>query len=88
MGRTIWPRWWDWNLEITPHVMKRMVDRQFSEIDLRRMMQAASGYRSDFVEGRFIIETTHRRCRWHVVVEPDEEVSLLVVVTAYRVEGA
>ena len=29
------PEWWDWELELTPHVEKRMEDRSFSEVDLR-----------------------------------------------------
>jgi hypothetical protein len=32
-----WPEWWSWDLELTPHLMKRMVDRQFNEVDLRLM---------------------------------------------------
>jgi hypothetical protein len=37
------------------------------------------------VEGRFVIETTHARASWEVIVEPDEMEHLLVIVTAYRV---
>lgn len=37
------PEWWAWELEITPHAEKRMEDREFSEIDLRGMLDAASG---------------------------------------------
>lgn len=33
-----WPIWWDWELEISPHVEKRMEERNFTEIDLRDMM--------------------------------------------------
>ena len=35
--KTDWPAWWDWELELTAHVLKRMVDRRFSEVDLRSM---------------------------------------------------
>lgn len=62
-----------------------MDDRRFSEIDLRRMLGRASGYREDVVEGRWVIETRHRRRAWEVIVEPDWERRLLVVVTAYPV---
>jgi hypothetical protein len=81
-----WPRWWRWELELTPHVEKRMEQRRFSEVDLREMLHAATGWHVDRVEGRFIIEVRHRRDPWHVIVEPDEEAETLVVVTAYRVE--
>jgi hypothetical protein len=84
-ARTNWPPWWEWELELTPHLLKRMVDRRFTEVDLRAMLEAAEGYRTDIVEGRFVIDTRHRRKRWQVIVEPDAVVRRLVVVTAYPV---
>jgi hypothetical protein len=36
-----------------------MEDREFNEIDLRRMLQYALGYRPDILEGRFVIEARH-----------------------------
>jgi len=60
-----------------------MEDRDFSEVELRAMLEHAHGYRTDVVEGRFVIETKRRRAPWEVVVEPDEMDHLLVVVTAY-----
>ena len=80
-----WPEWWDWEIELSPHLLKRMVDRRFTEIDLRRMLERATDYRADVVEGRLVIETRHARRRWEVIVEPDWERRLLVVVTAYSV---
>jgi len=62
-----------------------MEDRRFSEIDLRRMLERAVGYREDVVEDRWVIETRHRGRPWEVIVEPDRERLLLVVVTAYPV---
>lgn len=62
-----------------------MEDRGFTEIELREMMLAAEGCREDIVEGRWIIETRHKRKRRAVIVEPDHAVELLVVVTAYPV---
>lgn len=82
-----WPEWWAWELEFTPHLEKRMEDREFTEIDLRQMLERARRYRPDVVEGRWVIETRHRRRKWEVVVEPDSEERLQVVVTAYPVEG-
>jgi hypothetical protein len=80
-----WPDWWDWELELSPHLLKRMTDRRFTEIELRRMLERASSYREDVVEGRWVIETRHRGRAWEVIVEPDRERQLLVVVTAYPV---
>ena len=62
-----------------------MDDRRFTEIDLRRMLERASDYREDVVEGRWVIEARHRRRAWEVILEPDSERQLLVVVTAYAV---
>jgi hypothetical protein len=62
-----------------------MADRRFTELDLRRMLERATGYHRDVVEGRWVIETRHRRRPWEVIVEPDRERQLLVVVTAYPV---
>jgi hypothetical protein len=80
-----WPRWWGWELELTPHLLKRMEDREFNEVDLRAMLQAAATYRPDVVDGRWVIEARHNRRRWEIIVEPDEVEELLVVVTAYPI---
>ena len=49
------------------------------------MLQRARAFRDDVVEGRFVIETDHKRAPWEIIVEPDEIDHLLVVVTAYPV---
>ncbi|HVZ33042.1 MAG TPA: DUF4258 domain-containing protein [Polyangiaceae bacterium] len=86
MAKTEWPGWWEWELEQTPHLLKRMLDRRFTEVDLRRMLQRAITYGPDVCEGRFAIDTRHNGKPWQVIVEPDAEDLLLVVVTAYAVE--
>jgi len=63
-----------------------MADRNFSEIVVRRMLSVASALRQDVVPGRWIVETRHRRKPWEVIVEPDSDIQLLVVITAYPVE--
>lgn len=70
-------------MEFVPHLLKRMTDRDFDEIDLRRMLEQASGHHPDVIDGRFVIQTRHGRRAWEVIVEPDEEDQLLVIVTAY-----
>jgi hypothetical protein len=81
-----WPAWWEWELDLSPHLFKRMADRAFNEIDVRRMLTVATGRRRDVVPGRWIIETRYRRRPWEVIVEPDADAQLLVVITAYPVE--
>lgn len=80
-----WPQWWNWELEFTPHLLKRMEDRRFNEVDLRTMLEHAQSYREDIVEGRWVIETRHQEHPWEVIVEPEVASTLLVVVTAYPV---
>src|SRR5690349_8398382 len=83
-----WPEWWQWELDCSnPHLGKRMLERRFSETDLREMLQNATGYRADAVPGRWIIECTLAGRAWEVVVEPDESARHLVVVTAYALAG-
>ena len=77
------PKWCEWELELTPHLLKRMEDRDFDEVDLRLMLEQATGTRPDVVEGRHVIETALREGPWEVIVEPDDTEQLLVVVTAY-----
>lgn len=81
-----WPPWWNWELELGPHLLKRMIDRRFTEVELRRMLQYARNYHKDVVESRWVIETSHRKWPWEVIVEPDFQAELLVVITAYPCE--
>jgi uncharacterized protein DUF4258 len=80
-----WPSWWEWDLGLSAHLLRRMEDRGFTEVDLRRMLEYATGLRMDVVDGRWVVETSHARHPWEVIVEPDEEIRLLVVITAYPV---
>lgn len=64
-----------------------MVDRGFNEVELREMLERAGTYRQDVVGGRWVIETAWHDGPWEVIVEPDEDRRLLVVVTAYAVDG-
>ena len=47
------------------------------------MLAFAYGLRRDAVPGRWVVATRHRSRRWEVVVEPDFDLQLLVIVTAY-----
>jgi hypothetical protein len=80
-----WPEWWAWELEFSPQLLKRMIDRRFNEADLRLMFEAASGYHENHEEGRYAIETVHDGRGWEVIVEPIDVEERLVVVTAYPV---
>jgi len=60
-----------------------MEDRSFTELDLRGMLEAATGYRKDIAPGRWVIEAKRGRAPWEVIVEPDPSLETLVVITAY-----
>lgn len=49
------------------------------------MLEHAARLREDVVDGRWIVETRHERHPWEVIVEPDEDTRLLIVITAYPV---
>ena len=77
------PEWWQWELELTSHLEKRMEERGFSEIELRAMIQRAHGYSRQIVQGRWVLHTRHSGQAREVIVEPDTNRRRLVVVTAY-----
>lgn len=49
------------------------------------MLERAFGFRPNVIVGRFMIEVRHHEQPWVVIVEPDFEAKLLVVVTVYEV---
>jgi hypothetical protein len=49
------------------------------------MLERATGFEASVVEGRFMILTQRGQGPWVVIVEPDAESGLLVVVTVYEV---
>ena len=49
------------------------------------MLERATGFEASVVAGRFMIQTRRGQSPWIVIVEPDAEASLLVVVTADEV---
>jgi hypothetical protein len=63
-----------------------MVDRRFTEVELRAMLTDPEALREDTEPGRWVVVTRHRGRPWEVIVEPEAEPRLLVVITAYPVE--
>ncbi len=79
------PSWWDWPLLASDHLLDRMVDRRFSEADLREMLADAYDLRAGARAGRWVAECRWRGENWEVVLEPDESSRRIIVVTAYRI---
>lgn len=82
------PGWWHWDLELGRHLLERMRDRGFSEVDLRPMIERATAVHRSAEWARWIVETRHDGRPWQVVVEPDFALRLLIVITAYPVESS
>jgi hypothetical protein len=80
-----WPDWWAWELELSAHLLKRMADRRFTEVDLRTMFEHARSLQPDVVRGRWVVRAQHRRRAWEIVVEPDPDTRRVIVITAYPV---
>ena len=79
------PEWWNWDLSFTSHAESRMEQRAGTEVEVRAMLERATSFEPNVVEGRFMIHVRHAQRPWIAIVEPDAEEKLLVVVTAYEV---
>lgn len=79
------PEWWSWDLSFTSHAELRMEQRGVTEVEVRAMLERPTGFEASVVEGRFMIRTRRGQSPWVVIVEPDAEARLLVVVTVYEV---
>ena len=78
------PAWWTWDLSFTPHAELRIEQRGVTEVDVRAMLERAIGFEPSVVEGRFMIHVARNNRPWIVIVEPDIDASVLVLVTAYE----
>ena len=76
------PEWWEWELEISTHCLKRMHDRQFNEADLRMMLEDATDWVLQ-MHGTVLVVTSLQGVRWEVIVSPDTSQQKIVVVSAY-----
>ena len=51
------------------------------------MLQKATAFDPNVVEGRFMVHVRHLQKPWIVIVEPDVDAKLLMVVTVYEVSN-
>lgn len=80
------PEWWSWPFVLLPHVERRMEDRGFSEVELRRMLAGVRHIEPARRSGRWIVTSRLHGRRWTVVVEPDAMDQITYVVTAFPQE--
>jgi hypothetical protein len=64
-----------------------MVDRGFTEVELRRMLQHASKLRRDIIPERWVAVARHKGKSWEIILAPDFDSEVTVVITAYPLSG-
>ena len=64
------PEWWNWDLSFTGHAELRMEQRGVTEVEVRAMLERATGFAASVVEGRFMVQTRRGQSAWVVIVEP------------------
>ena len=62
-----------------------MIKRQFNEADLRAMLTDATEYKPDVEPERWLVSTKWHGKPWEIIVEPDQNLHRLVIITAYMV---
>lgn len=74
-------------LGLVIHESRRIAyeQRGVTEVDVRSMLERATAFEPNVVEGRFTIHVRHPERPWIAIVEPDAEEKLLVIVTVYEV---
>jgi hypothetical protein len=60
-----------------------MLQRGLTEVDLRAMLDDATDVEQARAPGRWLLRTMRERVPWVIVLEPDIEDRLLVVVTVF-----
>ncbi|MDD4889802.1 MAG: DUF4258 domain-containing protein [Phycisphaerae bacterium] len=80
-----WPDWWDWELRFTKHLLQRMVQRGFGEVELRAMLHDARDLIPDREAGRWVVLARWEGKDWKVIIEPDADGKVVWVLTAFEV---
>ncbi len=81
------PEWWTWELDCSlPHFRKRMLDRSFTEADVRAILEDPETIEPNHEPGRWAIRTRYHGSVWEVVVEPLYNEQVVLVITAYKVQ--
>ena len=80
------PDWWSWELQFCDHVLLRMSQRNFNEADLRAMLEDATTITPDPDPGRWRVIAQFRGTPWAVILEPDLDENIIVVITAFEID--
>ena len=80
-----WPAWWEWELEFSGHAEQRMAERGVTEVEVRAMLHEPWRLDTSPDGVRFTAHAPHAGTEWVVVLEPDPQLKIVVVVTVYNV---
>jgi hypothetical protein len=58
-----------------------MEQRGVTEVDVRVMLERATAFEPNVVDGRFMIHLRQLQKPWNLIVEPDADARILVVLT-------
>jgi hypothetical protein len=72
------PDWWNGDLSFTSHAELRMEQRGVTEVEVRAMLENATGFEPNVVEGRFMIHVCLLQHPWTVAVESAADAKLLL----------
>jgi hypothetical protein len=78
------PEWWNCDLSFTGHAELRMEQRGVTEVEVRAMLERATGVRGQRRGEQILVSDPAGAVSLVVIVEPDAEATLLVVVTVYE----
>ena len=55
------PEWWNWDLSFTGHAELRLEQRGVTDVEVRAMLERATGFEASVVAGRFMINPTRSK---------------------------
>lgn len=82
-----WPYWWDWEIELSGHIEKRMLQRGFSEAELRTMLDDVLEIAPTREDGRWQVICRFEGTRWKIILEPREVHQTIEAITAFPLDG-
>ena len=56
--------WWNWELSFTSQDELRMEQRRVTEVEVRAILERATSFELNVVEGRFMIPVRHLQRPW------------------------
>jgi hypothetical protein len=91
IGRGLSPRrkppWSEWEIRFETHARERMSERGLNETEARRLLEHARQYARGRRAGRWLVVGALRGARWVIVIRPEVERPVVVVLTVFKTKG-